>query len=191
MLGHVDQIAARPVRELDGVDASLGADEVADVTDCRTGSASQVQDFRAGLHMYRIDTTQDSGAQFATEGIPDSIFNLGGRAVLVRRAIYRNSLFSIHVFAGRRVERDDDVFLAPRDKHPFMAVRLHNNFSAALGAFTALALASLASPFAFALAAAAAAAALAAAPPAALAAASPSAAGRAEAAHVLLCASRA
>lgn len=41
--GHADEVTARSVRELDGVDDTLGTDNVRDVRDGRTGSGTEVQ----------------------------------------------------------------------------------------------------------------------------------------------------
>ena len=42
-LGHVEQVAARTVTELDRVDQTLGAHYVGYVRDCRSGSRTKVQ----------------------------------------------------------------------------------------------------------------------------------------------------
>ena len=138
--------------------------------------------------MYGINPPKNSSTELGSERVPHSVFNFGGGAVLVRRAVHTNSLFPINIFAWGAVERDNNVFFSSRDEDTLMAVRLDDDLGAALGATLAFALAFASFAPSLALAAASAAAALASSSPAALAASSPSATGRAEAAHVSLCA---
>lgn len=47
--GHVDKIAARAMRELDGEDGAFGADYISDVGDRGAGCSTQIEHFRAGF----------------------------------------------------------------------------------------------------------------------------------------------
>ena len=60
LLGHPDQIPSWAMRELDGVHDTLGADNVGNVRDGRTGRRAEVQDFCAGADLscqYRVYST--------------------------------------------------------------------------------------------------------------------------------------
>lgn len=51
LLGHTNEISSGSVRELDGVDDTLGTDNVGNVTDGRTGSGTKVQDLSSRTNL--------------------------------------------------------------------------------------------------------------------------------------------
>ena len=59
--GNVEEVASRSVGEFNGVDGSLGADNVGDVGDGGTGGGSEVEDLGAGFDPDVVDTTEDGG----------------------------------------------------------------------------------------------------------------------------------
>lgn len=61
--GHADQITARAVRELDGVDVTSGSDNISDVRNGGTGGSTNVENLGAGLHVDVIKTTQNTSSQ--------------------------------------------------------------------------------------------------------------------------------
>jgi hypothetical protein len=103
-LGHVDEITTGSVRELDGVDGSLGSDDIGYVgnggtaeryahnelaqvsvkkCDLNSRGSSQVEHLGARLDVDVVKTSQDTGSQLASEGVPNS--ELG----LVLASVYR------------------------------------------------------------------------------------------------------
>ena len=60
--GHVDQITAGTVRELDGVDGTSGSNDISDVRNRSTRSRSEVKDLAAGLHVDVLETTEDTSS---------------------------------------------------------------------------------------------------------------------------------
>lgn len=61
--GHADQITARAVRELDGVDVTGGSDNISDVRNGGTGGTTNVENLGAGLHVDVIKTTENTSGQ--------------------------------------------------------------------------------------------------------------------------------
>jgi hypothetical protein len=86
LLGHVDEVAARAVRELDGVDGALRTDDVSDVRNRRARGGTEVEDLLARGDVDLIETTEDTGRQLRAEGVPDAVLGLDLEAVLARRA---------------------------------------------------------------------------------------------------------
>lgn len=76
--GHVDQITAGTVRELDGVDGTGGTDNIGDVGDGSSRGGTEVKDLAARLHVDGLETTKDTGGQLGTEGVPHTVLDLCG-----------------------------------------------------------------------------------------------------------------
>jgi hypothetical protein len=72
---HINQITARAVRELNSVDAAFRADDIGNMRDGGSGSGAQVKDLASGLHVDVVYTTQDTGCQLASEGIPYTVLD--------------------------------------------------------------------------------------------------------------------
>ena len=113
--GHVDQVAARAVRELDGVDGAGGADDVGDVRYRGAGGGTEVEHLGAGLHVDAIETAEDTRGQLAPEGVPDPVFGLGGDggAVLFPRlaVLDRDALLAVDGLARDEVGGGEEIFL--------------------------------------------------------------------------------
>lgn len=75
LLGHVDEVSAGSLGELDGVDASLWANQVGDVGNGCSGSSTKVENLAAWLHVDVTNTTNDSGGNLGSEWVPNSILS--------------------------------------------------------------------------------------------------------------------
>lgn len=125
--GHVDQIATTAVGELDGVDGTGGTDNVSNVGDGSTGGSTEVEDLAAGAHEDVLETTEDTGSQLGTEGVPHTVLDLGGRARLVAsggRSINRDALLAVNSNTGSNVLGAEHVLLATGDEDTSVTVRL-------------------------------------------------------------------
>jgi len=76
LLGHVHEIASNSLGEFNGVNVTLGSDEVTDVRDSSSGGSSQVEDLASGLHVNVFRSTDDGGSELRAEGVPHSVFSL-------------------------------------------------------------------------------------------------------------------
>ena len=65
--GHVDEVAAGSVGELDGVDGTGGSDNVGHVRDGGAGRGTKIQYLGSGLDPDIIDTTKNGGSDCARE----------------------------------------------------------------------------------------------------------------------------
>lgn len=63
LLSHVDQVTSDTLREFDGVDGALGANEVRDVRYSGARGGANVKDLAARLDIDVIDTTCNTGGQ--------------------------------------------------------------------------------------------------------------------------------
>jgi len=87
LLGHVDQIASRAVRELDGVDETLRSDNIGNVGNGGSGSSTEVENLLAGGDVDVVNTTEDTGSDLGTERVPDAVLDLGAISTLDRDAL--------------------------------------------------------------------------------------------------------
>lgn len=126
VLGHVDQVSARSVRELDGVDVSSRTDNVGNVGNRGSGGSTQVQNLGARLHVDVVDTTNNASSQLASERVPDSVFDLGSdwRAILsLGSGIYGDSLLAVDLDSRGDALGEQMVFLTARDEDTFVTMR--------------------------------------------------------------------
>ena len=134
VLGHVDEIATRPVGELNGVDVSGRADNVGNVGDGGTRGSTKVQDLGARAHVDVVDTTDDTGGKLASERVPDSVLDLGrhGRAVLaLGDVVDGHALLAVDLETGSHALGEQVVLLASGDEDTSVPVRLNNNLGTA------------------------------------------------------------
>lgn len=125
--GHVDQVTARTVRELNGVDSSGGSNDVGDVRDGGSRGGTEVQGLGAGLDVDGLETTQDTGSQLRSERVPDTVFGLGRGTVLALGILNRDTLLVVDGLAGGKVGRCQQIFLAAADdKDTLVSVGLLN-----------------------------------------------------------------
>ena len=133
LLGHVGEVTAGTVRELDGVDDTLGANHVGNVGDGGTGGATEVQDTHTGLDGHVANTTDDGGGDLGTEGVPDTVLDL----LLI--LLDGDALLAVDGFADDHVLGDEGIILALGDEAAFMTMGLDNDLG--LGAALAFAFA--------------------------------------------------
>ena len=109
--GHANQVTAGTVRELNGVDVAGRSDDISDVTDGGTASSTEVEDLGAGLHVDVVQTTQDTSSKLATEGVPDTVFDLGDGAIFLGGALDGDTLLTVDSLTGGQVASDEQIFL--------------------------------------------------------------------------------
>lgn len=109
--GHANQVTTRAVRELDGVDVTGRADNISDVRDGGTAGSTEVENLGTGLHVDVVHTTQDTGSQLGTEGVPHTVLDLGDGAVLSGGGLDRDTLLAVHGLAGGQVLGDKQILL--------------------------------------------------------------------------------
>ena len=85
--GHVDEVTARAVGELDGEDSALGSDNVSDVGDGSSRRSTEVEDLAARAHVDVVDTAENTGGQLASEGVPDAVLDAAGRRIVGASAV--------------------------------------------------------------------------------------------------------
>jgi len=129
LLGHVDQIASRAVRELDSVDKTLGSDNISNVGDSGSVGSSEVEDLLARGNVDVINTSENTGSDLGAERVPDTVLNLGAIDTL-----NGDSLLTVDGLAGDQVLGQEVVLLSVSDKDTLMSVGLDGNLGTTLGA---------------------------------------------------------
>lgn len=109
--GHANQVTARAVGELNGVNVAGGADNIGDVRDGGTASSTQVENLGAGLHVDVVQATQDTGSKLGTEGVPHTVLDLGDSAVLGGGRFDGDTLLAIHGLTGCQVLGNEQILL--------------------------------------------------------------------------------
>lgn len=132
------------MRELDGVDGSLRADNIGDVRDRSSTRGTEVQDLLAWTNVNVVETAEDASGQLGPERVPHAVLDFFSRQRRVGRVglFDRDALLAIDRLARDEVARDEEVLLALGDKDARVTVRFEDNLGAALGADAALAAAS-------------------------------------------------
>lgn len=113
--GHVDQVTARAVGEFDGVDGAGGTNNVGNVGDGGTGGSTQVEGLGPRLDVDGLKTTEDTGSQLGTEGVPNTVLGLGSGAVLGLSVLDGNTLLVVDALAGGQVGSGEQILLATAD----------------------------------------------------------------------------
>ena len=129
---HVDQITARAVGELDGEDGSLGADDISNVGDGGTGGSTKVEDLGSGAHVDVVDTTEDTGSQLGTEGVPDTVLDSRGSGVLAVLGLLStnaDALLAVDALAGGQVLGDKEILLSAGNEDTSVTVGLDNRLT--------------------------------------------------------------
>lgn len=108
---HADQVTAGTVGELNSVDVTSRSDDIGNVTDGGTAGGTEIQDLGARAHVDVIQTTQDTGSQLGTEGVPDTVFGLGHSAILLSGGLNRDALLTVDGLSGSKVLGDEQIFL--------------------------------------------------------------------------------
>mmetsp|Transcript_17504 Transcript_17504/g.44785 ORF Transcript_17504/g.44785 Transcript_17504/m.44785 type:complete len:348 (+) Transcript_17504:77-1120(+) len=128
LLGHVDQVAAGAVRELDRVDNARLADNVGDVRDGGARGGTEVEDLGTRLDPKVVHATQHSGGELGAEGVPHAVLRL--YVVLLDG----NALLTVDRLARHGVLGAKRVLVAARDEDAGEAVRLDDDLLATLHA---------------------------------------------------------
>lgn len=147
LLGHVDQIASRTVRELDGVDKTLGSDNVSNMGYSGSRGGSEVKNLLSGSNVDFINASENASSNLGAEWVPDSVFDLdfvltlASQSRFVRDSIsirlwrdiehvaYLNGdpLLAVDRLSRNQVLGQEKVLLAVGDKNSLVSMRLHSD----------------------------------------------------------------
>lgn len=128
LLGHADQLSTWSVRELNGVNHTLWANNVGNVGNRGTGGSTQVQDLLAWSNTQLIDTTHDTGSQLGSERVPHTVLNLGSWGTLLFGwLVNRDSLLSVDRLTWGHVSGDQQVLLTSGNENTSVSVWLDDN----------------------------------------------------------------
>jgi hypothetical protein len=122
LLGHIDQITSRSVRELNGIDSTFGTNNVGNVRDGSTGGSTEIEDLLSRSNVDVINTTENTSGDLGTERIPDTVFNFGAISTF-----NGDALFAIDSFTGNQVLGDKQIFLAASNEDTFMSVGFNDD----------------------------------------------------------------
>lgn len=103
------------MRELDSVDGAGRTDNVGDVGDGGTRGSTEVESLGAGLDVDGLETTENASSQLGSERVPDTVFGLGGSAILSLAVLDGNTLLVVDALAGGQVGGGKQIFLAATD----------------------------------------------------------------------------
>jgi hypothetical protein len=129
---HVDQITAGAVGELNGEDGSLGADDISNVRDGGTGGGTEVEDLGSGAHVDVVYTTEDTGSQLGTEGVPHAVLDgRGSGSIVVAGLLTANAdaLLAVDALAGGQVLGDEEILLSAGNEDTGVTVGLDNSLT--------------------------------------------------------------
>ena len=76
LLGHVDQVSAGSLGELNSVHATGWSNQISNVGNSGSGSSSNIEDLAAWLHVDVSDTSNDGSSDLGSEWVPDSVLCL-------------------------------------------------------------------------------------------------------------------
>jgi hypothetical protein len=114
--GHVDEITAGTVGELDSVDCASRSDNIGNVGDGRARGSTEVKDLGTRLHVDGLETAEDTSSQLGAERVPDAVFGLGSCCsavlVLAAGALDSNTLLAVDRLARSQVGSSKKILLA-------------------------------------------------------------------------------
>ena len=129
--GHVDKISARTVGEFDGEDGTGRTDDIGNVRDGSTRGSTEVEDLAARLDVNVVHTTENTGGQLRTEGVPDTVFGLGGCGSIAVGlvgasvgGVDADALLAVDGLTGGQVLGDEEILLAASDENTGVSVGL-------------------------------------------------------------------
>jgi len=122
-LGHFDEITTGAGAELDCIDKTFFADDVADVRHCSSRGSAQIEHVRAGSDVDIFDTAEDGGGDLTSEGIPLSVLDLVAR----RANVDGDTLLLVYAHARHHVARDQHVFLSSGEENALVTMFLDND----------------------------------------------------------------
>lgn len=108
---HADQVTAGTVGELNGVDVTGGADDISNVGNGGTAGTTDVEDLGAGLHVDVVQTTEDTGSQLGTEGVPDTVLSLGDNTIITGGGLDGDALLAVNSLTRGQVLGDKQILL--------------------------------------------------------------------------------
>lgn len=146
------------MREFDGVDDTVGTDNVRDVGDGRARGGTEVEDLGSGFdlsrvstvwvaerkkengatHMDVVQTAQDTSSKLTPKRVPHSVLDFFLLAIRVGGGD-ADPLLAVDGFAGRHVSGNEQVFLALGDVDTFVLVGFEGDGTGTAPAETGLA----------------------------------------------------
>jgi hypothetical protein len=141
LLSHVDELTSGTVRELDGVDTPGGSNDISDVRDGSTGSGSDVENLSTRLDVDVVQTSKDTGGNLGSEGVPDTVLDLGGNGLSVLvgsggRGIDRDALLSVDGLTGCQVAGHQHVLLGAGNEDTLVTVLLDDDLGSSASSST-------------------------------------------------------
>lgn len=128
LLGHAYQVSAGSVGELNGVDGTGGAHDIGNMGNGGSGSGTKVENLGSGLDEQLIKTTENTGSQLGSEGVPHSVLDLGSLAVLsLGGDVDGNSLLAVHGLTGGQVLGDKEILLTSGNEDTAVSMGLDND----------------------------------------------------------------
>jgi hypothetical protein len=109
--GHANQVTAGAVRELNGVDVTGRTDNISDVGNGGTAGTTQVENLGTRLHVDVVHTTEDTSSQLGTEGVPNTVLDLGDSAILSGGGLNRDTLLTVDGLTRGQVLGDKQILL--------------------------------------------------------------------------------
>lgn len=128
--GHVDEISAGTVGELDGEDGTGRTNDIGNVRDGGTRSSTEVENLAAGLDVNVVHTTEDTSGQLRTERVPDTVFGLGGGGSLAvglgasGGCVDADALLAVDGLTGGQVLGNEEILLAAGNEDTGVSVGL-------------------------------------------------------------------
>lgn len=118
--------------ELNRINHTSRAHDIANVGHRCAGSGTEVQHFAARAHVNCVETTEDTGRKLGAERVPDTIFSFCGGGsigvvtvcdgVAVKGGFDAEALFTVGGFAGDEVLGDEEIFFAAGDEDTGVSV---------------------------------------------------------------------
>lgn len=134
LLGHAYQVSAGSVGELNSVDGTGGAHDISNVRNGGSGGSTKVQDLGSGADEQLIETTENTGSQLGSEGVPHSVLDLGSLAIgSGGRDIDGNSLLAVDRLTGGQVLGDQEILLTSGNEDTSVSMGLDNDLGSATG----------------------------------------------------------
>ena len=131
LLGHVDQVTSRAVRELDSVDKTFGSNDIGNVGNGGAGSSAEIEDLLAGGNVNVVNTSENTGSDLGAERVPDTVLDFDTISTLDRDA-----LLTIDRFARDQVLGQQVILLSVSDKDTLVSVGLNSDLGTTAGTAT-------------------------------------------------------
>lgn len=76
-----------------------------------TAGSTNVEDLGTRLHVDVVKTTQDTGSQLGTEGVPHTVLSLGDNTIITSGGLDRDALLAVNSLTGGQVLGDEQILL--------------------------------------------------------------------------------